>query len=219
MKLSSLFAAISLCLLLAFALLSLMIDRGGLRTTDFNLTVRLQDNFPVRLDDNLAVLVDLASMEIQALVLAVTLLILPLSKREKLTLGLLYGIGLAVVLLGKQLLHHPAPPFLFQRAAAGLPFPTMHVQVEYSYPSGHTYRAVFLTVVLLAAGIRQRRPLLVGGGLLALLLTGLIMVGLIVLGKHWTTDVLGSIALAGGLALLPFYFFATSSRRRDDPRA
>jgi membrane-associated phospholipid phosphatase len=190
-------------------LLSLLISRGKLTTVDFTTTVKLQDKYPPRFDDNVAKLVDLGSMEIQGILFVIVLVFLPLRKREKIALLGVYGAGLVAVLVGKSILHHPAPPFLFQRLSTGLPFPSMHVQVDYSYPSGHTYRTVFLSTLFLASALvsHTKRYIFAGIGICASVLTTLILIGLVVLGKHWMTDVVGGATLALFLVTGSFFLF------------
>jgi len=182
--------------------LSLFVSNGRFVQTDFDLTVRLQDNVIPRFDNELAYFVDLGSMEFMTLLLLGITAVLPTKKRYKLAIILAYLIGLVLVWVGKETLHHPAPPFLFHRGGSGLHFPSSYVQIQYSYPSGHTYRTFFVVTLLIATLAQAKHHLAVklGIALLCSLAAVGLVIALIVLGKHWTTDVIGGASLAVAFA-------------------
>lgn len=199
-----------------------LVIKDRLRQLDFDLTVKLQGRFPQRLDDTIALVVDLGSMEVQGIVLLGVLLFLPLSNKRKVALLLSYGIGLALVLVGKHLIPQPAPPYMFQRGNQGLAFPSLHVQVDSSYPSGHTYRVVFFAYLLVCTwiGSDKKQAVLLAGVLGSTMLACLVMLGLVVLGKHWVTDLIGGAGLAmllvGGVFLLRMPTHGTKKSLRTD---
>lgn len=184
-----------------FVLLSLGIASGRFVTTDFDFLVKLQGRIPTKVDNELSLLYPFASVEVMSLLLIFTLFLLPIRNIHKLLLLGLYGIGLIVVLAGKEFLHHPAPQFMFQRDQTGHLFPIMYQQHQYSYPSGHTFRTVFLASILGAFALVHTRSTL--WKLLLIPLTGgmsfLVALSLITLGKHWLSDVVGGALLAVGL--------------------
>ncbi len=188
--------------------LSLFVSNGRFVQTDFDLTVRLQDNVIPRFDNELAYFVDLGSMEFMTLLLLGITTVLPTKKRYKLAIILAYLLGLVLVWVGKETLHHPAPPFLFHRGGSGLHFPSSYVQIQYSYPSGHTYRTFFVVTLLIATLAQAKHHLAVklGIALMCSLAAVGLVIALIVLGKHWTTDVIGgaslAVAFASGASLL-----------------
>lgn len=183
---------------LAFLVLTGLVIKDKLRTTDFNLTVKLQDRVPTRIDPKLVDIVDLGSMEVQTVLICIALFFIPVPKKVKGLLAIAYIVGLAVTLLGKNFLPQPAPPFLFQRGAMGIAFPSSHVQVDASYPSGHTYRVIFLSALLTGSWLVSKKHNLIhlGIAVLSILFATLVLLGLIVLGKHWSTDVFGGIFLS-----------------------
>lgn len=187
--------------LLGFLILTGLVIKDRLRSLDFDVTVKLQDKIPPRFDDNLVHLIDFGSMEVQTTLIVIALLLAPVSKRIKLMLAGAYVAGLVITLMGKNFLPQPAPPFLLQRGSIGFAFPSSHVQVDASYPSGHTFRVMFLSALLIGSYLvsRTRTWLHLFLAMTSLKIATLILIGLILLGKHWMTDVLGGIFLAIGL--------------------
>jgi undecaprenyl-diphosphatase len=76
-------------------------------------------------------------------------------------------------------------------------FPQFYINEQFSYPSGHTSRAVFIAIVVWLLAKKRRN---VGIALLAWV--GLIALGRIYLGSHWLSDVIGGGLLGCGLGLL-----------------
>jgi membrane-associated phospholipid phosphatase len=108
--------------------------------------------------------------------------------RARAALWLAAGLA-AVSLLAVSLkfsIPHPGPPDELQRHfhRLGLSLPMRH-----SFPSGHTMRTTFITVLLL-----RRFPLLAGAIVLGM------MTALVYLGDHWMSDVLGGLCLGWGCA-------------------
>ncbi len=186
---------------LGFILLTGLVIKDRLRTADFALTVKLQDKIPKKVDDNLVHLIDLGSMEVQTILIALALFFAPVSKKVKGVIAIAYIVGLAITLLGKSFLPQPAPAFSLQRGAAGFAFPSSHVQVAASYPSGHTYRVIFLSSLILGSALVavRRRAILLVLSLLSIGFSTLVLMGLVLLGKHWVSDIIGGLFLATGL--------------------
>ena len=115
-----------------------------------------------------------------------------------LLIPLLFVVLVMGELYGKSVVHHPSPPFFMIKNPTTI-FPQFYVNEQYSYPSGHTARAVFLGLVVWLVTKKKRSV-----GLAAGLFVLLVAVGRIYLGHHWLSDVIGGglLGSAMGLAVL-----------------
>lgn len=182
---------LSACVL---GLVTILVWQDQFTTLDFNLTVKLQDNVSRTLDPLLGLLVELGSIEVMTGVLLLVIWKTRQSVPSFLWVIFLYLLGMITVLALKNTLSHPAPIFMFQRDSGIGQFSPFYVQTESSYPSGHTYRAFFiLTYLAMRLSTQRRSPILAS---LPLLAAGMIALSLIVLGKHWFSDILGGASLA-----------------------
>lgn len=133
----------------------------------------------------------------------VVFLILILLMQRKILFGIitfgLFGFMHVFELYGKFFVEHRPPPHFMLRTQHPIQFPQFYVSAENSYPSGHSGRAVFITVILFFMIWRSKRlsPALKYGLLFGLFIYDAIMlVSRIYLGEHWTTDVIGGAIIA-----------------------
>jgi len=110
-----------------------------------------------------------------------------------------------VEIYGKSVVHHPAPPFFMIKNPTTL-FPKYYINEQFSYPSGHAARAVFIALCsylyltfLTPYFKRKTRKILIGLGLVCYV--GIVSISRIYLGHHWVSDVLGGLLLGSGLSL------------------
>ena len=121
----------------------------------------------------------------------------------------LWAIALVTGTLLEHFLKGSLPAFAPGRAFRHDPlkgwavFFPLHVHVHASFPSGHTFRALMIVLLVRRLAPRYFRPFL--------LWAGGIMLGVVILGWHFTTDVLGSTLLV--LALSPWLLAAFPDRR------
>ncbi len=211
------FLLTALCLLAAFAGFSWWVERGGLKQTDFDITVKIQERVDTSPRLRTAQFVGdimegsgfFASPEVSvAAVFLLTLLVAVDWKAKKirvraLLLPVLFGLLVGAELFGKTVVHHPAPPFFMLKNPTTV-FPTYHVWEEYSYPSGHAARALFIGLFSFSFFAVRRRVTLrkkVVVGLVAGIYVFFVSVSRIYLGHHWLSDVAGGWLLGGGMSL------------------
>jgi membrane-associated phospholipid phosphatase len=206
--------AAGLLLLFSFYLFSRQIKRGFLKQTDFNITVKIQDKVPHRLDEfweDMAFFVTpIPSVFLLGLLTLAALIDFKNRKIrfKALVIPLLFGLMIGGEIYGKNVVHHPAPPFFMIKNPTTI-FPTHYINEQFSYPSGHTARAVFLGMIFLSvlrthlAFFTRKKGLLVGAvGITAYIVV--VALGRIYLGHHCLSDIIGGALLSIGFGLLSY---------------
>lgn len=207
MKKKFLFGLIGIVLIVAFIVFTLVVKKYGFKQFDFDITVKIQNHVPKKYDTILSIFSLIGSFEVVSFLLAV-LLIFNRKIRGIFIVGL-YVLSHFVEIIGKALFNHPGPPFLFFRYDLGFFFPSSYVQTGSSYPSGHSFRTVFFSMLLLFLIIRAKKINPLMKVFFTVALSGFVYVMLISrisLGEHWATDVIGGAILGLGFAAVSFVF-------------
>ncbi len=216
-----------LCLLLSFAVLSKYEDRNALRNLDFAVTVKVQEKIDRSAHLRTASIVGnvmegatfFASPEFTVVItLLLTGIVLYDRKNKRIRWGSLavpfiLVLIVAAEIVGKSVVHHPSPPFSMIKHPVSV-FPADYVNEQYSYPSGHAARAVYLALAayfFAASGWGVRRRAALSTVLLAYVVT--VSVSRIYLGHHWFSDVIGGLFLGSGITLL---FVRSGLRAREN---
>lgn len=212
--------AISIICLALFSLLSKFEDRPALRNLDVAVTVKVQERIDRSAHLRLAYLINnvmegatffaAPAFTSIAVVLLTGYAVFDWKKRRFRLKGLMILLGFILILLvelyGKSIVHHPSPPFSMIKHPTSV-FPANYVNEQFSYPSGHAARAVFIGLVLYSVfsihnsvfkSVRKSIWLIIGITAYVLL----VGVSRIYLGEHWFSDVLGGWFVGSGMGLL-----------------
>lgn len=173
---------------------------------DFDTTVKLQDHISRRFDKYFSYFSLLGSVEVTVgfcLIMAIWALI---RLRWMTILGWLMIIPASMAeVFGKLVLFHPAPPVFLHRSILPTNLPSFYVHTDFSYPSGHLTRTLFI-VTIFACLFYQSKNLFTKFILVSALMALAFLMGLtrVYLGEHWLSDVLGGSILGIGMG-----FFAS----------
>ena len=182
---------------------------------DFDTTVKLQDHISREFDFAFSFFSLLGSAEVTT---AFCLLLAFLSLiRGKLLPVLGWSlIVLASILevFGKLVLFHPGPPVFLHRSLLSTSLPSFYVHTDFSYPSGHMTRTIFIVTILICMVFFSSKNIVFKLAGISLLLLVALLMGLtrVYLGEHWTTDVVGGLFLGVGFGLFAAVFILMNPR-------
>lgn len=187
-----------------FVLFSYLVARERLTQFDFDTTVKLQDNIPRRFDVPFSYWSDVGAFEVTIIFLIIFLLLFYRKWWAIATVGF-FGLFHVIEIFGKNVVDQFPPPQFMLRTEHWFEFPQFHVRSEFSYPSGHSGRAAFISVVIAIVLWRSKKiPLSIKLCILGLvILYDVIMwVSRAYLGEHWMSDVIGGILLGISMGII-----------------
>lgn len=206
--------------LAAFAFLSKYEDRDMMRNLDFAVTVKVQERIDKSAHLRAASFIDTVmtgatffagpgfTSFVILLFTAVTLY--DWKKRKFHPKALIIPAGFILILLievfGKSIVHHPSPSFAMVKHPTTV-FPANYINEQFSYPSGHAGRAVYLGIVGFIIALtnahffrERKRQIALAFGLAGYAV--LVGISKIYLGQHWFSDIMGGSFVGSGVGLL-----------------
>lgn len=205
-KIKLIYIILSLLFFLMFVGFSLIVKENILNKFDFDTTVRIQQKVPVRFDRFLSFLSFLGNAESVTIIL--TLLLIFRRKIKGIFILGIFGAAHAVEIIGKNFLDHPGPPRFMLRSLAS-DFPQFTIFTPGSYPSGHSMRMIFVTIIMFAiiyASRKISRNIKMFLYCIILLYAFLMLFSRISLGEHWATDVIAGSFLGASFGFLSLLF-------------
>ena len=127
-----------------------------------------------------------------------------------LVIPLAFGLMTLAEIYGKSVVHHPAPPYFLLKNPSSV-FPKYYVWENFSYPSGHAARAMFLATVLYILTKKRARV-----GIALAIYVSLISLSRVYLGHHWLSDVIGGTLLGSGSGLLTIPLLLSYNTKRHE---
>lgn len=196
---------LSVIFLSLFTYFSYTVAKEDWQQFDFDLTVKLQDHIPRIYDQIFSYFSLLGSAEVTVGICLFFAILALLKWQWMAILGWLMIVPATLAeIFGKLVLFHPGPPVFFHRSLLPTSLPSFYVHTDFSYPSGHMTRTIFIITVLLVLVTFSPKNRSFKTALILVFFGLIFLMGLtrVYLGEHWFSDVLGGALLGTGMGLV-----------------
>lgn len=185
-----------------FTFFSYTVAKERWQKIDFDTMVKLQDHINPersrRVDGVFSYFSLLGSAELTIGFCVVFALLALIRMRWLAVLGWLMIVPASLAeVFGKLVVFHPGPPVFFHRSILPTGLPSFYVHTNFSYPSGHMTRTIFIITVFASLMIFSSKNYSYKFTTLSLLISLAFMMGMtrVYLGEHWLSDVIGGALL------------------------
>lgn len=188
----------------AFVIFSYVVAKEVFQQIDFDITVKLQDHIIREFDVYFSYFSFIGSAEVTVGICFIVAIFNLFKKKFFAFLGWLVIIPATIIeLSGKLFLFHPGPPVLFHRSILETGLPSFYVHTNFSYPSGHMTRSIFILTIFFCLIIFGNKGLFLNQNTSFRVFNGVIVLGFgfmmtltrVYLGEHWLSDVIGGVLL------------------------
>lgn len=190
-----------------FILFTFVVKSKALDNFDLSTTVWIQNHLSKKFDTILSLFSLLGSFEVTFVILLVFLYF-----RKKLSgimVALIFFFVHVLEIFGKAFLYHPGPPNIYFRYNLSFLFPSAYVKPGSSFPSGHSFRTIFVLLVaafIISQAKKMSSEKKIVLNCLLITFVFLMLFSRISLGEHWFTDVLGGSLLGGSFGIFSLFF-------------